>query len=151
MSKKFICDGMLGKLCKLLRVCGMDTLYSNRGIAILIEARKEGRIVLTMNTRLRGKEGVFFLENSSPTMQLESVVDKYDLQKEIQLFSRCLECNDELMSVRRESVKDKVPYFTYKHFNEFAICPNCQRVYWKGSHYKNMVKAIREMLGTNDK
>lgn len=152
MAQKFICNGMLGKLCKLLRICGIDTLYSNRGIAILIEARKEGRIILTRNTRLRGSEGVFFLETSSSNLQMKNVIDRYALQDEIQLFSRCLECNEKLTPVKKESVRDKVPYFTYKHFDKFTICPNCQKVYWKGSHYKKMVKTIKDALrGTNDK
>jgi uncharacterized protein with PIN domain len=40
-----------------------------------------------------------------------------------------------------------VPYFTYKHFDEYAQCPQCDRVYWKGSHYKNMLKEVEAILG----
>jgi uncharacterized protein with PIN domain len=94
MAMKFICNGMLGKLCKLLRICGIDAAYSNQGMAILLEARKENRIVLTRNTRLQTKKGVFFVQT----------------------------------------------------FDEFALCPNCHRVYWKGSHYKNMTKDISNLL-----
>jgi uncharacterized protein with PIN domain len=146
MSKKFVCDGMLGKLCKLLRMCGIDTLYSNRGFAILVEARKEGRIILTMNTRLRGKEGIYFIENTTPQRQLETVITEYRLHSSIQLFSRCIECNDTLVSIPKGAVKDRVPYFTYTHFDEFATCPGCQRVYWKGSHYKKMLKDILPLV-----
>ena len=146
MAKKFICNGMLGKLCKLLRICGIDTLYSNRGIVILVEARKERRVILTKNTRLRNGEGVFFIETSLPAVQLKNVIDKYNLQNEIRPFSRCIECNDKLVPVNKESVRDKVPYFTYKNFDEFAICSNCQRVYWKGSHYKRMLEDILHLI-----
>jgi uncharacterized protein with PIN domain len=137
---------MLGRLCKLLRICGIDTLYSNRGTAILVEARKEGRIILTMNTRLRGKEGVYFIENTTPQSQLESVITEYKLQRTIQLFSRCIECNDKLVPTPKVAVRDKVPYYTYKHFDDFAICPSCQRVYWKGSHYKKMLKDVLPLV-----
>lgn len=146
MSKKFICNGMLGKLCDLLKVCGIDTLYSNQGMAILLKARRERRIILTKNTRLHGKEGIFFIETSIPHVQLKDVITKFDLHNELQPFSRCIICNKELVAVDKKSVKDKVPYFTYKHFDEFAMCPNCQRVYWKGSHYKRMLKEIRKIL-----
>lgn len=146
MLKKFVCDGMLGRLCKLLRICGIDTLYSNRGTAILVEARKEGRIILTMNTRLRGKEGVYFIENTTPQSQLESVITEYKLQRTIQIFSRCIECNDKLVPTPKGAVRDKVPFFTYRHFDDFATCPSCQRVYWKGSHYKKMLKDILPLV-----
>jgi len=146
MTKKFICDGMLGKLCKLLRICGIDTLYSNKGMTILLEARKENRVVLTRSSQLRDKEDIFFIQTSNPAIQLKDVVTHYDLQNDIQLFSRCIICNSKLKSVSKESVRERVPYFTYQHFDEYAQCPDCGKVYWKGSHYKNMLKEIEDIL-----
>lgn len=146
MKKKFICDGMLGKLCKLLRMCGIDTLYSDEGMTILLEARKQNRIVLTRNSHLRDKKDVFFIQTSNSTLQLKDVVAHYDLQNDIQPFSRCIMCNCRLRSVSKESVREKVPYFTYQNFDEFALCPDCGKVYWKGSHYKNMLKEIEDIL-----
>ncbi|MGB3341092.1 MAG: Mut7-C RNAse domain-containing protein [bacterium] len=146
MAKKFICNGMLGRLCKLLRICGIDTAYTNHGIAILLEARKENRIILTRNTRLGTKKKVFFVEDSKPVRQLEHIISEYDLQDQIAPFSRCIECNRKLRRVEKNSIKDKIPFFTYRRFDEFAICPNCQRIYWKGSHYQNMTKNINHLL-----
>ncbi len=146
MAKKFICNGMLGKLCNLLRVCGIDTSYSNQGMSILLQARREQRIILTKNTRLRGKKGIFFIEATRPLIQLKNVITEFDLQRRIRPFSRCTICNEKLVTIAKKSVRDKVPYFTYKNFNEFAMCPTCQRVYWKGSHYKRMLDEIREIL-----
>jgi uncharacterized protein with PIN domain len=146
MVKKFICNGMLGRLCKLLRICGIDTAYTNQGIAILLEARKENRIILTRNTRLQTKKMVCFVKETEPARQLEHIISKYDLQDQIAPFSRCIECNYRLQSVEKNSIKDKIPFFTYQKFDEFAICPNCQRIYWKGSHYKNMTKNIDHLL-----
>jgi uncharacterized protein with PIN domain len=146
MVKKFICNGMLGKLCKLMRICGFDTAYTNHGSAILLEAKKENRIVLTRNTRLRSKKMVFFISASKPIEQLENIITEYDLRDEIAPFSRCIACNNKLRAVEKNSIKEKIPFFTYKQFTEFAICPNCQRIYWKGSHYKNMIKNLAHLL-----
>ena len=146
MAKKFICNGMLGKLCNLLRVCGFDTSYSNQGMSILLQARREGRIILTKNTRLRGKEGIFFIEATRPLIQLKNVIIEFDLQQGIRPFSRCTICNEKLVAIAKKLARDKVPYFTYKNFNEFAMCPTCQRVYWKGSHYRRMLDEIEEVL-----
>ena len=138
---------MLGKLCKLLRICGIDTNYSKGGMVILLEAKKDQRIVLTKNTRLRGREGVFFIEAALPVMQLKVIIDAYNLHHILEPFSRCILCNEKLATVDKESVKERVPYFTYKNFNEFAICPNCHRIYWKGSHYNKMMEEIEETSG----
>lgn len=146
MGKKFICNGMLGSLCKLLRICGIDTKYTNQGIAILLEAKKENRIILTRNNRLRNKKGVFFVEKTDPVEQLEDIIVEYKLKTQIALFSRCIECNSELHAVSKKAVKDKIPFFTYQHFDEFAICPDCQKIYWKGSHYKNMKKNLMNLF-----
>jgi uncharacterized protein with PIN domain len=148
MVKKFICDGMLGKLCKLLRMCGIDTLYTNQGMAILIEARKDNRIILTRNTHLRAKPNVFFMNTSDSTAQLKNVITHFKLHNNIECFSRCLDCNCKLTPVSKTSIRDKVPYFTYKNFTEFALCKNCQKVYWKGSHYKNMLQEVKDILDT---
>jgi len=137
---------MLGKLCKLLRTCGIDTSYSNEGMALLLLARKEQRVILTRNTQLKDKQNVLFLELSDPREQLKNVIEHYKLHTDIHLFSRCIECNTELRHVRKTSIKGKVPYFTYKNFQEFAQCPQCGRVYWKGSHYKNMLREIEEVI-----
>ena len=146
MAIQFICDGMLGKLCKLLRIIGVDCAYSNEGMGILLTARKEGRLILTRNTRLRDKENVFFIEATESTNQLREVVDTHGLWDEIEPFSRCVLCNEKLHRVDKETIRDKVPYFTFVHFDEYAQCPKCSRVYWKGSHYKKMMGEIEAVL-----
>ncbi len=113
---------------------------------ILLEARKEDRIVLTRNTQLRDKENIFFIQTSDPAIQLKDVITHYGLKHLVQPFSRCITCNCRLESVSKESVKDKIPYFTFKHFDEFASCPGCGRVYWKGSHYERMLQEIQDIL-----
>ena len=137
---------MLGKLCKLLRICGIDATYSNQGMAILLEARKQNRLVLTRNTRLQKKKEVFFMKSSDPVEQLEYIISEFKLKNRIEPFSRCIECNCKLKAVDKTSIRNNVPYFTYKHFDEFALCPNCRRVFWKGSHYKRMLKDIRHLI-----
>lgn len=137
---------MLGKLCKLLRICGIDAAYSNQGMAILLEARKQNRIVLTRNTRLQKKKEVFFMKTSDPVEQLEHIISEFKLKNRIAPFSRCIECNSKLKAVDKTLIRNSISYFTYKHFDEFALCPNCRRVFWKGSHYKRMLKDIRHLL-----
>jgi uncharacterized protein with PIN domain len=147
MALKFICNGMLGKLSKLLRIIGIDSAYSNEGMAILLSARRERRIIVTRNNRLRGRKDVFFMDAVKPEQQLHDLVQAYDLWADIKPFTRCVLCNEKLVLVEKESVRDKVPYFTYKNFEEYAQCPGCGRIYWKGSHYENMMSEVETLLG----
>ncbi|MBE0432673.1 Mut7-C RNAse domain-containing protein [candidate division WOR-3 bacterium] len=147
MAQKFICDGMLGKLSRLLRMIGIDTAYSNEGMAILLSARREERIILTRNRQLRGRKDVFFVEATTPEQQLHVLVERYGLWSDVKPFTRCVLCNERLVAVEKAAVKDKVPYFTYEHHDEYARCPGCGRIYWKGSHYKNMLREVEAVLG----
>jgi uncharacterized protein with PIN domain len=144
MEKRFVCDSMLGRLCRLLRACGIDTGYCSRSSEILLIARKEHRIALTKNTKLRDRHGVFFVEPNDPGQQLLMVNKRYRLNagKNKKLFSRCLECNKELEPVDKLKIRDRVPFYTYIHNSLFVVCPQCQRVYWPGSHCKNMLDKL---------
>lgn len=137
---------MLGKLCKYLRMCGIDTLYSNEGIKAFFQARKEGRVFLTRNTQLIDKEGVFFIEPEILPAQIRIVIKEFNLKDQLNFFSRCLRCNELLATVKKEEIKNLIPFYTYKSFNEFARCPKCLRVYWQGSHYERMVEEIKKLI-----
>jgi uncharacterized protein with PIN domain len=143
---KFLCDGMLGTLCKYLRICGFDAAYSNGGMKILIQAMAENRMILTRNTRLKNKRETFFLASEDPLEQFRLIKGKFKLMGRMKYLTRCLVCNEPLSRINREAVRDRVPYYTYQKFNEFCECPNCRKVYWRGSHYENMVDKIKKTL-----
>jgi hypothetical protein len=143
---KLLCDGMLGTLCKHLRICGIDAAYSNEGPKILIQARAEDRVILTRNTRLINKRGVFFLVSEDPLEQFRTVRVKFKLKGRMKYLTRCLGCNEKLRRVDKESVRERIPYYTYKNFDAFAECPICNKVYWRGSHHENMVDKIKLIL-----
>lgn len=143
---KFLCDGMLGTLGKYLRICGIDAAYSNEGLKILVRAMSEDRVVLTRNTRLQDKPGVFFVISEDPLEQLRAVREKYELKGRIKFLTRCLVCNELLSPTAREAVRERIPYYTYHKFDSFSECPNCRKVYWRGSHYENMVNKIKRVI-----
>lgn len=146
----FVCNGMLGRLCKLMRMCGFDTAYSNEGTAILVQARRENRVILTRNARFKHKKDVHFLPAHDPLEQLHIVINTYDLRRSIDILSRCLSCNALLRAVDKKKVQDRVPYYTYRHFDEFSECPDCGKIYWKGSHQTRMIERITNALRVHD-
>ncbi len=145
---RFLADSMLGKLAKVLRMLGFDTVYAHAAdpLTILVRARNESRILLTRNQKLNNRHGVFFIASEKIGEQLAALAGHFQLAQEVRFFSRCLICNTELERVSKHEVQKKVPFFTYRTQTEFSRCSNCGRVYWPGSHLKDMVSRLQPLL-----
>src|SRR5262249_26639389 len=169
---RFVLDNHLGKLAKYLRLLGFDSLYRNDydDKELTQVSVAERRILLTRDRDLlRRKEitHVYFVQATDPKQQLSEVVASLDLFSAATPSSRCLRCNDLLEPVTREVVIEKLPARVREGYemhtaddkgegtkykalnnssNEFHVCPNCQRVYWKGSHYERMRAFVERIL-----
>jgi len=151
-TMKFIVDRMLGKLAKQLRMLGYDTLYyRGEDVYPLIRlGRQEGRVILTRNTKLiprRPEDMILRITEDQPQLQLKELIQKGNIEMdEGKVFSRCLLCNTLLDPISRKEVEGKVPDFIFHHQKEFFRCPQCQRIYWPGSHQENMQRRIEELF-----
>jgi hypothetical protein len=150
---KFILDVHLGKLTRYLRLCGFDSVYENNfeDSTIIYVAQKEKRIILTRDKGILKNSRVthgYWLRSDNPEEQMKEVIQRFDLKKEIKLFSRCTVCNGKLEKVNKNSIIEKLLPDTKSYYNEFYQCNQCGKIYWKGSHYYNMLKRIQEILDT---
>lgn len=152
MSLKFSVDAMLGKLAKYLRILGFDTVYIP-GIKdgdLLELSEKEGRILVTRDHSLyhlaKHKLGVnkaILINEEYPLQQIQLLIRTLNItQKDIKPFSRCLICNEELVKVDIESVRQQLPEEIRNGLKEVYICPKCKKLYWQGSHVDRMKKNI---------
>jgi hypothetical protein len=147
---KFVLDIHLGKLAKYLRMVGLDTLYHNNyDDELLAEiSYLENRILLTRDRELLKrkiiKEG-YWIRSLDPIVQIEEVLFRYDLIEIIKPFQRCLLCNHSLKPVEKNYVMDQLEPLTRKYYNEFYICSDCSKVYWKGSHYDRMIEFVEKI------
>ena len=144
---------MLGKLVKGLRMLGYDTIYyrGEDSYQLMQMARQESRAILTRNTRLipkRSEDQIIQVMEDNPLHQLKELIQKglISLDEE-SLFSRCLLCNTLLNKISPGEAEGKVPDFIFYQKKEFFRCPQCQRIYWEGSHQENMKKKIGELFG----
>ena len=141
---RFVADRMLGKLAKGLRLLGYDTVYyQGEDLCHLIQwARAEGRVILTRNRKLvakRPEDRLVRIMGDHPTLQLQELIQKgYVTRDEEEHFSRCLLCNAHLDEIPRGEVEGRVPDFVLHERKEHLRCPQCGRIYWQGSHQKNM-------------
>ncbi|MBI1895567.1 MAG: Mut7-C ubiquitin/RNAse domain-containing protein [Acidobacteria bacterium] len=140
---RFVLDCHLGRLAKYLRILGFDTLYRNRcdDTELAEIAASQGRVLLTMDRGLlmRAKvERGYFVREPLPRRQLIEVLRRFDLCGAIAPFQRCLRCNSELEPVDKQQVLDQIPPRTRAWCDEYQRCPDCRKIYWKGSHYERM-------------
>ena len=59
---------------------------------------------------------------------------------------RCLECNSLLVSVDKERIRLQVPAYVFKTQSHFKRCPGCQRIYWGGTHRRNIYQRLKTRL-----
>jgi uncharacterized protein with PIN domain len=151
----FIADVHLGKLTKTLRILGFDTLFNNQfsDTTIAEIAEKEQRIILTRDVGLLKRKSIkwgYWLRSQVLRLQLKEVINRYNLLPKILLFTRCLSCNGKIEEVSKEMVKDQIPPNTVLYFEEFYQCTCCKKIYWKGSHYENMLDMVKSIYQSID-
>jgi hypothetical protein len=147
----FILDNHLGKLATYLRMLGFDTLYRNDyQDKVLVEiACREKRILLTRDRGLLMHRSIRYghcLRTMEPKAQVVEILQFFDLFEKIQPFQRCLRCNESLQAIRKEDVIDRLEPLTRCYYDEFHLCPSCNQVYWKGSHYERMDRFLESII-----
>ncbi len=144
---RFVLDGHLGRLASHLRMLGPDCLYDNgfEDEELVHISVNEKRILLTRDRMLLMHKVItqgYLLRSLDPTEQLHEVVRRYSLVKWVKPFQRCMNCNHPLEEVEKETILEKLEPLTKKYYDEFKLCPACDQVYWKGSHYEIMSRVI---------
>ena len=116
-------------------------------------ACNERRIILTRDMGILKNGRVthgYWLRNTDPVRQLEEVVRALDLVRDIEPYTRCMECNGELRAAGRSEVGHSVPLQVFLVYRDFKQCRRCHRVYWKGSHSRRLDKIIERARGAGD-
>jgi uncharacterized protein with PIN domain len=147
---RFVLDTHLGKLARLLRLLGFDTLYRNdfEDFEIVDISVEQGRTVLTRDRGIlkhgRLTHG-YCVRSPAPLEQIREVVARFDLHSHIAPFTRCTMCNGPIRVVRKGDVAERLPPRARRDHEDFRYCEGCDRVYWKGSHYTRL-RALVERL-----
>lgn len=138
---KFIADAMLGRLAKRMRLLGLDVLYDpelNDNEIIRLSLEQE-RVILTRDKALSARP----LASKHLFMNSERVEEQWEQVRSSFLLitlplTRCSECNEPIVPVSRQEVRDLVPQHVYEKIGDFLQCPRCGRIYWDGTHVKRM-------------
>ena len=145
---RFYCDEMLGHLARVLRAAGFDTRLARGGASdsqILRAAADEGRWLLTLDRRImehKAAHGVaILLQQGSLDAHAEFLATCFELDWLGQSFSRCLIDNTTLMAACAAHY-ERVPAASRPLAEAVKYCPECGRIYWRGSHFQRMHRRL---------
>lgn len=159
---RFVTDRMLGKLSTWLRILGYDTIYAaeveDEGVeedkSLAAMADYEARILLTRDKNLAAyakRRGVqcIHIKTGELMGQLKELLHHYQHLNLEPVSIRCSLCNGRL----RKVVEDEAEILREKSYVptiligecEFWICNRCGRIYWEGSHWRNMRERLKQL------
>lgn len=149
----FFADSMLGRLARWLRTLGYDTAYEKviSDESLTERVLTERRWLLTRDRYLvqrkvlRDRHTLIVSDHLQD--QLRQVRSELHLKLDLsdRTASRCAACNSLLIVIPHEKAALTVPvYVAHSHFR-FVQCPNCERIYWPGTHWMHMLTSLQEL------
>jgi len=151
MNFSFAADRTLGKLVKWLRILGFDTIFEpDVSIKRFYEHLEPERILLTRIEKIRNRltDGrLVFIEADNFHAQFKQVVRQLAITpKDIHVFSRCLQCNFPIIEVNKQTIYGLVPDYIWETHNNFSMCRQCERIFWRGSHAERTMEVIDQLF-----
>ena len=105
-------------------------------------------MLLTRDRRLLMRKAIrrgYCIHQTDPRRQAAEVLRRFKLLGQVKPFQRCLRCNSTLQVVNKLGIIERLESLTKKYYDEFRVCPACDQIYWKGSHFEHMQQMILEM------
>lgn len=153
---RFIVDANVGKLARWLRMLGYDTMYFNDiddGELVKLGLLQK-RVIVTRDTQIMlrrvvtdGRARAVLITDDDPKDQFRFLAKEFKLGRTRQ-FTRCLECNQVLVHRDRDEVRELVPPYVFKTQTQYYQCPECERVYWRATHWQHMSRELDDLLGS---
>jgi len=153
-SIRFAADVMIGRLARWLLVLGYDTIYNVKWSANQLVGRAgiENRVLLTRSSRLIDENSdlkSLLIKQDNPWHQLVFIQDTFNLGTNW-IFTRCTKCNVKVNTISKEKVQNSVPPDVLKFSEKFYHCPNCNEIFWEGSHYKRFLEFLKKINTLNE-
>lgn len=146
VEPRFVVDVNVGRLAKWLRVMGYDSLFvpDVDDAELLRIALQQDRTIVTrdryiLERRLvtAGRVEAVLVTSDDFRRQMQQLTRQLGLRTN-GVFSMCIECNAQLSEVNKAEVEDRVPPFVLRTQEKFHWCPRCDKLYWRGTHWRNM-------------
>jgi uncharacterized protein len=144
-----MCDEMLGRLSRYLRILGYDTEYvqGRTDEAILEELRRDLRRLVTRDRALGARaEAAIVLRSTDLPGQLREMASAVAGFPRRPRFDRCTACNGPLQLRAREGLRDPSQAPAHPP-GPYWECSTCAHVYWEGTHTARLRSDLATWLG----
>ena len=151
---RFVADVNLGRLARMLRLLGFNTLYRNDydDARVASVSAAETRILLTRDRRLLMRREVrhgYFVRSDDPRMQVHEILRRFDLDDATRPFHRCSRCNGLVHRTNKQAVLHLLEPKTRRYYDTFWQCGSCGQVYWEGSHMSGLINLVEQIANIN--
>jgi len=137
---------MLGDVSKWLRIFGQETILvrHKEDEKLILDALNKKAILVTSDKELcekatkKGVKVIYLKPSLSLIEKLLKVFKESKLKPSLET-SRCTVCGGELKRQEIEALKEII------NSQEFWVCTRCGKLYWRGSHWKNIMKVYEQL------
>lgn len=95
--------------------------------------------------KLTFKDRSILLRSQNIKEQLLELNLEFQIFQKIEFLSICAICNEKIIQIKKESVKERVPAKIWEQYQQFWTCPQCNRIYWEGGHIKRLRQKFNRM------
>jgi uncharacterized protein with PIN domain len=150
--RRFVCDAGLGGLARWLRGAGYESFWSPEldDAAVIREAQRHSATLITSDSLMleRGVlrdavvPSVFVPSTLTCEQQLQIVFHELGL---VLLEPRCMHCGAELQKIEKHTVSERIPPKTARWLDDYFICANCGRLFWRGTHWQRIRSTLEKI------
>ncbi len=146
---RWLCDEMLGRLARYLRILGCDTEYvQHLDDAQILERLRDGPRTLVTRDRALGHQvpGSIVIRSTDLPSQLAEMARSAPGLPRIPKFDRCTLCNGRLSALTGDELRDR-PALPHPTPETAWECSECAHLYWEGTHTARLRSDLQRWIG----
>jgi uncharacterized protein with PIN domain len=150
---RFLCDPSLAGLARWLRAAGYEAFLAPEvpGHRLPDEALRRGLVLLTTEAEVLDRRIV--ADGSLVVVWLPSALTMAEQLRMAALElgltlrePRCMACGGALVPTPKEDVRPRIPPRTALWKDEYLVCADCNRLFWRGTHWERIERTLRRAV-----
>ncbi len=150
---RFLCDPSLGGLARWLRAAGYEARLTPGvpGHRRPDEALRRGLVLLTSEAEVLDRRIV-----ADGSLVVVWVPSALTIAEQLHLAAvelgltlrdpRCMACGGGLVPTAKEAVRPRIPPRTALWQDEYFVCAECGRLFWRGTHWERIERTLRHAV-----
>ena len=150
---RFLCDPSLAGLARWLRAAGYEARLAPDvpGYRLPDEALRSGLVLLTTEAEVLDRRIV-----ADGSLAVVWVPSALTMAEQLHMAAvelgltlrepRCMACGGALVPRPKEEVRPRIPPRTALWKDEYFVCAECDRLFWRGTHWERIERTLRQAV-----